>query len=149
RDGKSVLYSSRGADRRWAWHEIRLDGSADPDPAVALEDQGPIHDPRTGEMIGSRVLIGDEYRYNFFDPEDAHAWSLVLKAFPNEAARLVSMSADHKRFVVQVDSPTLGPAFSLIDLGAHTAKWIGPQFAGIGEGDVALKRAVRFKARDG
>jgi dipeptidyl aminopeptidase/acylaminoacyl peptidase len=149
RDGKSVLYASQDAQHRWAWHEVHLDGSAEADPVVALEDQGSVHDPHTGVLIGSVALVGDEYRYTFFDPHDELAWKAVQKAFPGDLLRLVSMSADRRKFIVLVDSATEGPAYSLVDLGERTAKWIGPQYAGVLPEDVSPRRAIRFKARDG
>jgi dipeptidyl aminopeptidase/acylaminoacyl peptidase len=150
REGKSVLYASQDAQHRWMWHEVRLDGATEPDPVVALDDQGPIHDRQTGRLIGSAVMIGDEYRYNFFDPGDEAAWKAVQQAFPSGAQlRLVSMSADRRKVVVLVDSPSDGPAYSLVDLGARSGDWIGPEYAGVLDQDVAPRRPVRFKARDG
>jgi len=149
REGKSVLYASLDAQHRWAWHEVRLDGSAEADPVVALDDQGAIHDPQTGVLIGSLTLVGDQYRYAFFDPRDQQAWKAVQTAFPGDLLHLVSMSADRRKFIVLVDSPTEGPAFSLVDLGERSAKWIGPQYAGVLAESVSPRRAIRFKARDG
>ncbi len=146
REGKSVLYASQDAQHRWGWHEVQLDGSAESDPVVALEDQEPIHDRQTGRLIGSAALVGDEYRYRFFDPRDEAAWKAVRQAFPSDTqVHLVSMSADRRKVVVVADSATDGPAYSLVDLG----DWIGPQYAGVVAADVAPKRAIRFKARDG
>jgi dipeptidyl aminopeptidase/acylaminoacyl peptidase len=150
RDGKSVVYASLGTDRHWAWRELRLDGGADADPTLALEDQTAIRDPGTGQLIGSRVQVGDERRYNFFDPKDAKAWRDAVAAFHGDDLQLVSMSQDRKRFIVRVDSATLGPAYALVDLGGRTATWLGGEYQGLStDGDVSPKRAIHFKARDG
>jgi cephalosporin-C deacetylase-like acetyl esterase len=149
RDGKSVLYASQDAQHRWVWHEVRLDAASEADPVVALEDQGTLHDPHTGQLIGSVALVGDTYRYSFFDPRDEAAWKAVHDALPNDQLTLTSMSADRRKVVVKVDSATAGPAFSLVDLGARSGDWIGPEYAGLNPLDIAAKRAIRFKARDG
>jgi hypothetical protein len=149
RAGKSVLYASQDVQHRWLWHEVGLDGAPESDPRLALEDQSPIHDPHTGELIGSAALVGDSFRYTFFDPRDEAAWKAVRDAFPNDQPGLVSMSADRRKVVVRVDSAAAGPAFSLVDLGARSGDWIGPEYAGLTPDDIAPRRPIRFKARDG
>ena len=149
RDGKSVLYSSLDANHRWAWHEVRLDGAPLPEAQVGREDQAALHDPYTGRLIGSAALVGDEYRYSFLDPVDEQAWKAVQQAFPGDRLRLVSTSADRRKFVVLADSPTEGPTYALVDLAQRSGFRIGPEYAGVSAADVAPKRAIRFKARDG
>jgi dipeptidyl aminopeptidase/acylaminoacyl peptidase len=148
RGGKSIVYSARESNHR-VWREIHLDGGTDPDPQLALEDQGPITDPLTGEIIGTVALVGDDLRYHFFDPKDEAAWKATVNAFAGDRVQLRSMSADRQRIVVRVDSATAGPAFALVDLATRKATWIGAEYAGVGAADIAVKRPIRFKARDG
>jgi dipeptidyl aminopeptidase/acylaminoacyl peptidase len=62
---------------------------------------------------------------------------------------LVGASADHRKLVVMVDSPTEGPAYALVNLDARSAGWIGNQFAGLKSEDVGERRPIAFKAADG
>jgi dipeptidyl aminopeptidase/acylaminoacyl peptidase len=48
----------------------------------------------------------------------------VVKAFPGDQVSLVSWSDDKRKLVVQVDSPTMGPAYALVDLDAKSARYL-------------------------
>jgi dipeptidyl aminopeptidase/acylaminoacyl peptidase len=73
----------------------------------------------------------------------------VAKAFPGDRVELVSWSRDRKKIVVRVDSPTLGPAYSLVDLTTGKASWLGAEFNDLRAADVSPVRAVRYKAAAG
>jgi dipeptidyl aminopeptidase/acylaminoacyl peptidase len=94
------------------------------------------------------ALVGDEKRYQFFDPQDQKVWSAISAAYPGSSVTLQSVSDDRRKFVVRVDSPTDGPAFSLVDLNTGKAKWIGDEYLGLKPADVAPARSISFKARD-
>ena len=149
RDAGSVLYAMADSERRWTWREARLDGRPGSEPIAISGDQWPLRSPRDGLMIGYVRLVGDEQRRTYFDPEDTKAWSFVTRAFPGQAVRLISSSADRRRLVVLVDSPTDGPAYAWVDVAARKASWLGAVRPGIEPGDIAEQRVIRFKAADG
>jgi len=149
RDGKSVLYAMNEPGRGPAWREARLDGAAAGEPLPALDDQVPIRDPQDGRLIGHFVLFGDEARYAFFDPADARVWKAVAAAYPGDRVALESWSADRKKIVVRVDSPTEGPAYAIVDLATRKGSWIGAEYMGLKAQDIGAQTPVRFKAADG
>lgn len=127
--------------------EVGMDGVWS--EAIMPNGAAAIRDPVGHHLIGHTRLVGDDFHYNFFNPEDQRAWRAVAAAYPDDPVTLVSWSGDRKRLIVLVDSPTHGPAYSFVDLTTKKASWIGAQYQGIGPGDVAPVRPVRFKAADG
>lgn len=108
-----------------------------------------LFDPATHLLIGFSTLAGDERRMSFLDPRADKAWKAVVKAFPGDHVRLVSWSDSRRQIVVLVDSPTLGLAYSVVDLDAGSAAWLGPVYGGLADGDIAEVRPVSYKAGDG
>jgi dipeptidyl aminopeptidase/acylaminoacyl peptidase len=110
---------------------------------------GVLTDPATDEMTGTRRIVGDRFENTYLARSEQANWDAVSRIFPGDLVSLESESADHRKLVVKDDSPTLGPAYSLVDLDAHTARWIGPAYFGLAKGDVSPVKAVSFKAADG
>lgn len=147
RDGDSVLVSQI-ENGKTTLREIPRGALSWGEP-LPLEGYAALRDPADHTLIGTYALAGDEERYNFIRPNDQRVWKAIQKAYPNQRVKLSSWSADRKRIVVLVDSPTEGPAYALVDLGARRAEWLGPEYGGIAAGDVAEVKPVRFKAQDG
>lgn len=145
----SVLVAEEDDQHHPVWRELRADGSPPSDPIPVREGQGALRDETGGVLTGHAALVDDELRITYFDPQDAKIWKAVTAAFPNSMVAPESWSADHTRVVVKVDSPTEGPAFSLVDLRTCHADWIGAEYQGLGKGDFGPRSSVRFKARDG
>jgi len=130
------------------WQEVSLTtGKADLLTSEAF--QSPIFDRASGRLIGFHALAGDEDRYTFFDPQDARVWRAVAAAFPGDRVTLASWSLDRQRILVRVDSPTLGPAYSVVDLATRKASWLGAEYEGLKAQDISPVRPLRFKAQDG
>lgn len=147
RDGKSVLIRS-DVDGASVLREVAADGTWG-EPFAREDADGAIFDPADERLIGHTALVGDEARYTFFDANDQRAWTAVGKAFPGERVRLMSWSADRKRIIAAVDSPTDGPGYALVDLTTKRASWLGQQYQGLTPADVSPVRPIRFKAADG
>jgi len=148
RDGQSVLVEvdmSNGS----GWKELAPDSGTWTDLPSDLGGQEPIHDPDTGALIGQYSLVGNEDRYAFFDPKDAKAWAAVVKAYPGDRVQLSSWSRDRQKIVVRVDSKTAGPSYSLVDLKARSADWLGDEYQGLTPADVSPVETVSYKAADG
>ena len=152
RDGSSALVwtsetGEDGAEGKTVLSEYAVDGTRSVVPGGATLDTL-IHGP-DGALLGGAELVGDELRYVFFDSKTQAAWRSVSKAFPGDRVTLASWSDDRRKVVVQVDSPKLGPAYSLVDLDAKSARWLTDVYRGLTEEGVSEVRAVRYKAADG
>ncbi len=148
-DGKSVLYASRDDKGRPVWASVQLDASVSAPSMAAPGNASPIYDPQDGRLIGQFALVGDAGDYNFFDPADAKVWRSVSAAFVGSRVQLRSWSADRRKIIVRVDSPTEGPAFAVVDIASRKATWLGQEYVGVNLEDVSPQSPIAFKARDG
>ena len=152
RDGHSTLLSIPRQTSDGARHvelvEIQPDQTAWGPPVLQTEPDCALFDPVTHVLIGSGELVDNEWRYTFFDPEDQKRWGALRKTYTNSIVRLQSMSGDHLRWVVEVDSPTEGPAFALVDYATGKAQWLGYNYEAPSR-SLAEKRTIAFKASDG
>jgi dipeptidyl aminopeptidase/acylaminoacyl peptidase len=149
RDGKSVLVWMRDEDgSKSVLREYTPDGAHVVVPGSDAYD-GAIMAPDGSRMIGAFSLVGDERRYTFFDTKAQASWNAVLKAFPGDQVSLASWSDDRRRIVVQVDSPTLGPAYALVDLDTKSARWLGDIYGNLKPEHVSEIKPIKYKAGDG
>ncbi len=146
RDGASIaLILPGGTDG--VMRELSPDGETWTEPVPAPD--GLIWDPATEKLIGQSFLTGDESRVEFFDATDAKTWRALAGAYPGDRVNLVSSSADHRKFILKVDSVTEGPAFAFVDLDTRKGDWIGEEYQGLTSQDVSPVKPVSFKANDG
>lgn len=150
RDGKTVLvWMNQGEDGdKTVLFEYALDGSHVVVPDSDTYDSL-IHAPNGSGLVGGFSLVGDERRYTFFDAKAQASWNAVVKAFAGDQVSLASWSDDRRKVVVQVDSPTLGPAYALVDLDAEKAHYLADIYAGLTEDGVSEVRPIKYKAADG
>ena len=149
RDGRSVLVWAYDEDTdKTLLREYALDGGHIDVPGSGDYDS-PIHAPDGSRLLGGYRLVGDERRYTFFDAKTQANWNAVRKAFPGDQVSLESWSDDRRKVVVKVDSPTLGPAYALVDLDAKSARWLGDIYRTLTAEGVSEVRPVKYKAADG
>lgn len=148
RDGQSILVGMPQGDQS-VLQEFSPSQNAWKEAFGPPANGTPIFDPGTHALIGFRSLVGDEERYQFFDPASAAAWGKVTRAYKDQSVRLVSWSADRSRVVVLVDSRTEGPTYAFVDFNTNKAEWIGAAYADVGAADIAEVKPLRFKAADG
>jgi dipeptidyl aminopeptidase/acylaminoacyl peptidase len=149
RDGKTVLVWMRDDDGdKTVLREYALDGSHVVVPGSDAYDSA-ILAPDGSSLVGGYSLVGDERRYTFFDAKAQASWNAVVKAFPGDQVSLASWSDDRRKVVVRVDSPTLGPAYALVDLDAKSARWLGDIYQNLKPEDVSEIKPVKYKAADG
>jgi dipeptidyl aminopeptidase/acylaminoacyl peptidase len=108
-----------------------------------------IHAPDGSSLVGAYSLVGDDQRYTFFDAKLQASWNAVVKAFPGDRVSLQSWSNDKRKLLVWVDSPTLGPAYGLIDLDTKSARYLSDVYLGLGDNGVSEVRPIKYKAADG
>lgn len=148
RDGRSALAWIPKADEGYDLREYAVDGTKADVPGAGDFDTL-IYAPSDGALLGGSQLVGDDLRYTFFDPKTQAAWRAVIKAFPGEKVTLASWSDDRRKVVVLADSPVLGPAYSLVDLDAKSARWLTDVYRNLTPEGVSPVRSVTYKAADG
>ena len=136
-------------DSNYTLHEAPLNGAKWGDALTDVDPERLLFDPVTHRLAGSAVLVGDTERYTFYSPNDQKIWNALSAAYPGSRVTLASMSDDHQKWVLLVDSPTEGPAYALVDLATKKGSWIGDVYTGLKVGDVSPKTAVAFTAKDG
>jgi len=148
RDGHAILVADTH-ETVDALRELQPEGG-DWGPRFAeQDDQDLIFDPVTERLIGTHVLAGDTDRYTFFAPADQAIWDAVAKAYAGARVTLVDLSADHRRLIISVDSPTDGPAYAFVDVDKGDAHYLGDAYQGLKAADISPVRPIAFKAKDG
>ena len=146
RDGRSVLLSDNKNEP--TLHEFALDGS-DWGAALPLGHTDVVlFDTGSHVLIGGHALVGDQDVYDFLSPADQATWKTIAKGYGPARTTLTSLSDDHRKLVVEVDSPTEGPAYALVDLATRTGVWIGDTFHDASQ-TLAPVTPFAFKAADG
>ncbi len=148
RDGKSVLVWRTNDEDQDILREYDANGQHVDLPS-GLDLTGLLHDPANLSLLGGYTLKGDDLTYTFFDEGSQKAWNAVAKAYKDDRVSLASWSQDRKRVVAKVDSPTLGPGYTLVDLNTKTAGWLGDIYGGLTEAAVSPVRPIKYKAADG
>jgi dipeptidyl aminopeptidase/acylaminoacyl peptidase len=150
RDGHSVLVwvEDENDEDKTVLNEYALDGSHVVIPDSAKFDSL-IHAPDGSSLVGAFSLVGDERRYVFFDAKLQASWNAVVKAFPGDQVSLTSWSDDKRQLVVYVDSPTLGPAYALVDLNTKSARFLSDAYLGLTQEGVSKVEPIKYKAADG
>ena len=150
RDGRSVLVwmTDEDDEDKTMLREYALDGTHVVVPGSDKYDRL-IHAPDGSSLVGAFSLVGDDRRYTFFDEKLQKGWNAVIKAFPGEQVSLSSWSDDKRKLVVMTDSPTLGPAYALVDLDTGAARYLSNVYLGVTEEGVAEVRPIKYKAADG
>jgi len=143
----TVLLETTGDDGSRVWRELSTQNGVWGD--VLSPNAEMIHDPETGRLVSQVTLDGDARVYTFFASREAAVWRGITKAFPGDRVSLASLSRDHSKIVVNVDSPTLGPAYALVDLTTTDATWLGPIYAALSADDISEVKPVRYTAADG
>lgn len=147
RDGRSILLFDEVDDER-VLRELNADGTFGEPMSTQGGDQL-LFDPDGHNLIGSRALIGDEFRYDFFSPQDQRIWRSIEVAYRGQHVQLLSWSNNRDRMIIRVDSPTEGAGIAYVDWKTKRADWIGSVYRGLKEADIAQVKPVRFKAADG
>ena len=148
RDGRSALVRSLDDGAR-AYREVSAETAAWGDPTPMAVGAEPILDPQSRRLMGFASFQGGARKAELFDVRDQAIWNAVVAAYPGDRVDIVSWSDDRRKLVALVDSPTTGPAYALVDLGAKASTWIGDAYPELKAADISEVRPIRFAARDG
>ncbi|KPF76406.1 hypothetical protein IP88_06705 [alpha proteobacterium AAP81b] len=144
----TILVGSRRSGE-WATHVVNLADGSWSDGKPEFDVDGVITDPVTGRPIGTVDGTVETTTYNFFNPADQKLWNSVRKAFPGELVSLASWSDDRNRIIVEVDGPTNGAAYFIVDRAARAAAPIAPLYPGVAAADYNPVQVIRYAAADG
>lgn len=147
RDGRSILLFDEVDDER-VLRELNADGTFSEAIATKGGDQL-LFDPGGHHLIGSRSLVGDEFRYDFLGPADQKVWRSIEAAYRGQHVQLLSWSNNRERILIRVDSPTEGPGIAYVDWKTKRSDWVGAIYRDLTERDLAQVKPVKFKAADG
>ena len=146
--GQSVLVSAVRSGKRQLF-DVALPGGAWSAPRPESEGDGLIIDPVSHRLLGVRSTSLENVDYKFVDPADQALWRGLTAAFPGEIVSFASWSDDRKIVIVEVEGPTNGDAFFVVDRRAHTANWLVDRYPGVTADDIAPVRTLRYAAADG
>jgi len=149
-DGASVLARSpRGSDRFKIW-TIPLAGG---EPGLLYED--PRYDVTsvrfdrfTGAPVGYTVG-GPDPEVIWTDPKLDSIQKAISKAFAGKSTFVFDRSADYKRIIAEVESPTSPPVYYLVDFGKGSADIIGEAYPTLADATLGVLEATTYKASDG
>lgn len=149
-DGKSLLARSpRGSDRFKVW-SIPLSGG---EPVLLYEHpQYDVTSVRFDRFTGAPI------GYRIGGPDPSIAWTdarlesiqkAISKAFAGKSTYVYDRSADYKRIIAEVESPTSPPVYYLVDFGKGSADIIGEAYPSLAEATLGTLEATSYKAPDG
>jgi dipeptidyl aminopeptidase/acylaminoacyl peptidase len=149
-DGRSLLIRSpRGSDRFKIW-TLPLTGGA---PVLLYEDahfdvSGVRFDRFTGQPVGYWIG-GPDPHLVWTDGRLEAIQKAVAKAFPGRSTFVFDRSADYRRIVAEVESPTSPPVYYLIDFGKGSADIIGEAYPSLAEVPLGSLESTSYKSPDG
>ena len=149
-DGASVLARSpRGSDRFKIW-TIPLTGG---EPGLLYED--PHYDVtsvRFDRFTGAPVgywIGGPDPEVIWTDPKLDSIQKAISKAFAGKSTFVFDRSADFKRIIAEVESPTSPPVYYLVDFNKGSADIIGEAYPTLADATLGVLEATTYKAPDG
>ncbi len=147
-DGKAIIMRlPNDLNERPLYEQVSLaDGSRTPwRRDVAID--GVEVDRDTGHAVGGGRSV-DKHDYVWFEPTRDTVWQSIKAAFKNATdVDVASWSEDRKKVVVKVFGPAYGAGYFFLDMTAHTAFPIAPEYDGITQ--IAEEKWIEYKAADG
>jgi dipeptidyl aminopeptidase/acylaminoacyl peptidase len=149
-DGVAIVATgARDTGRRVAW-TIPLDSGG---LKVLYEDatydvESVINDRYNGAPIGI-WLGGPEEPAKWFDAAAGSRFASVQRAFKDRSVIVYGRSADSKRVLARVESPSHPPIYYLVDFTKKTADIVGDEYPALADVPLGEVSAISYKARDG
>jgi dipeptidyl aminopeptidase/acylaminoacyl peptidase len=147
-NGDTLLISTRKSGTRQT-HDLSLADGSLSSPRADLDTDGLLTDPVTRRLSGTVDVSLEAIDYRFFSESEQKLWRGLARAFPGEIVTLASWSDDRMTAIVEVDGPTNGDAFFVVDRKAKKADFLADRYPGIKAADIAPVKPIRYKAADG
>lgn len=145
----TVLISVPGDDRE-DLIEVPLDGG--PPTALTFESEGeisPIHEGRTGRLLGFSINEANGYDYLFIDETLARTWASIEAAFPDQHLFLTSATPDYQRLIIRTEGGTDTGTYHFVDLNEGRAIRLGSQYPDVPAEAIGEVRFITYAAADG
>jgi dipeptidyl aminopeptidase/acylaminoacyl peptidase len=149
-DGTSLLARSpRGSDRFKVW-TIPLTGG---EPSLLYE-----HPRYDVTYVRFDRFTGAPVGYGIGGPDPTIVWTdaklesiqkAVSKAFAGKTTGVFDRSADYKRILAEVESPTSPPVYYLVDFAKGSADIIGEAYPTLADATLGALESTTYKAPDG
>ncbi len=149
-DGTALLARSpRGSERFKVW-TLPLTGG---EPSLLYEH--PRYDVTS---VRFDRFTGAPVGYWVGGPDPAMVWTdakleaiqkAVSRAFPGKSTSVFDRSADYKRIIAEVESPTSPPVYYLVDFGKGSADIIGEAYPTLADASLGAIESTTYKAPDG
>jgi dipeptidyl aminopeptidase/acylaminoacyl peptidase len=146
--GDTLLVSTGKSGTRQT-HDVSIADGSWSDARPELATDALLFDPATRNLAGTFDVSLSSIDYRFFSENEQKLWRGLARAFPGEIVTLVSWSDDRMTAIVEVDGPTNGDAFFIVDRKAKKADFLADRYPGIKASDIAPVKAFRYKAADG
>lgn len=149
-DGAAVVaVGTLGQDRHKLW-SIPLDGTA---AKVLFEDPardvaGVSRDRFTGNVV-TVILSGAGNDMRWLDAAAEARHRAVGRAFPGREAYVFTRSENGQRVIAYVESPSVPPAYYLVDFASGKAEIVGEEYPELADAALGEVRTISYKARDG
>lgn len=149
RDASLMAIVPGKSGRRELW-ALPLDGSAS--RVVLADPDFDVMEVTRDEFTGAAtaaVLGGPVRKVHWLDPQ-AETWNnSIARAFPGRNVEISGHSADAKRFIARVESPSSAPAYYFIDLTSHRADIVGEEYPELANVQLGQVKSISYAARDG
>jgi dipeptidyl aminopeptidase/acylaminoacyl peptidase len=149
-DGTAVIaVGANESGRRVLW-KIPLDGSGikvlyeNPDSDVGSV----IADRFDGSTVGVS-LGGLDQNVHWFDKQAEARFNTVARAFKDRQVWVYGRSADGRRVLARVESPSHPATYYLVDFNRRTADTVGDEYPALNDAALGEVRPIRYAARDG
>jgi len=115
----------------------------------ADEIGSPLFDRTSRLWVGETFEVDDAKASKLFTAEQDAKLRGALKAFPAYIPHLISYSADFNRMIILTEGGDDVGSYWIVDIGKHSANWLGSRYPTIDAAHVGAVRWVDYKAADG
>ncbi|WP_419254682.1 alpha/beta hydrolase family protein [Caulobacter sp. ErkDOM-YI] len=133
-------------DQTWMLRPVPVNGGPIGEP-LGSGDLGVVLDTEERVIAFTRHDIYREY--DIKEPRLASGWALIKQSFGGRQLYLAAFTPDYGKLVVYVEGTGEAGGYYLADLAAKKIKRIGGAYPTLTGADVAMVKAIKYKAADG
>lgn len=148
-DSALVLLATNGRPHQAAW-ALPLDGSQmnvlveEPDADVTR-----IYYDAYSDAIAGAYVSGSKEQLRWLEPTAQQRQAVLERSFSGRQVDVYGWSADGRRTLARVASPSSAPIYYLIDFNTHRADIVAEEYPALADVALGGLREISYKARDG